>query len=248
MTRNMDLNNLLRNLIDRVKNLGSQIVDNNLLTDKSWFIVTTLSPTEKVVFIFRKNGDLLLSRNGTVSKAKWETINHATNSIIIEQDDSLTLFNILILTNEYLLLQKDGTNSLELLIKQEKYNALLQLKKSIPKNVLINDLNQNINLIASPEPIKKERIKRSVPIKSKENSKPSLFKNPISWYISTEIRQQLANVELIGINKYQDILTNNDLLVKDNRSKRIIKLTLSEWKEVVEKYNYIILIDCEKIK
>lgn len=140
------MKDLLNKIFNRIKTSGSTIIDTNYLRDNSWFHVTQDINHVKTVYIFRNNGDLLVSRNGEITKAKWENLTHSTNSLIIDIADKSQLFNILYLTSEYLVIQKDGTDSIEVFIKQQRYQS--KLPKELAENTIefvFRDLNENLN-------------------------------------------------------------------------------------------------------
>ena len=99
---------IIKNIVEKIKNSALNYVDLNLVTDKSWFLVSEEN-TKKIIYIFKPNGKLILSSNGDVERANWEILIHATNSILIENDKKSELFNVVFINNDYLILQKDGT-------------------------------------------------------------------------------------------------------------------------------------------
>lgn len=137
---------VLANILVKIKSKGNAIADLSYLMDNSWFIITEEVITKKTIYIFRQNGELLISEDGDVSRAKWENLVHSTNSVILEINGKITLFNIVYLTSEYLILQKDGGKELRVFIKQKRYQS------KIPKNFynetidfVYHDLNSLLN-------------------------------------------------------------------------------------------------------
>ena len=87
----------------------SKRLDNEVILIKQHWIVLDEDENNKKVYIFRKNGNLLISINGNVNKAKWELLDFG--NILIENDSNSYLFNHGFLDNEVLILKKD--NSIE---------------------------------------------------------------------------------------------------------------------------------------
>ena len=136
----------LQNILNRIKSQGSAIVDISHLKACSWFHLKDNFATEKTIYIFRNSGELLISRNGDITKASWENIDHASHSLMLEIDNKAALFNIIYLTSEYLILQKDGTDYIDIFIKQQHYQAKIPANiASSSVELIFKDLNTFLN-------------------------------------------------------------------------------------------------------
>jgi len=137
---------ILKKIFTKIQTTGTTIIDTTFLKDNSWFYITNEMFESKTVYIFRSNGELLISKNGNITKAHWENLVHSTNSLIIEIGKKATLYNLIYLTSDYLILQKDGTEIIEVFIKQERYD--LKIPKSTSTNTIdyvLSDLKQMLN-------------------------------------------------------------------------------------------------------
>ena len=140
------MKNFVKNIFQKIKDTGVEKIDTSYLENNSWFFITEKILTKKIVYIFRKNGDLLISENGDITKAKWENLIHATTSIIIEINGKTTLYNIVYLTSEYLVIQKDGTEEVKVFIKQKRYISKLPVGNGQdPVEIVFKDLNFLLN-------------------------------------------------------------------------------------------------------
>ena len=101
----------LSEITQKIKDKGINKIETKYLTNNSWFYINENVPEIKTVYIFRKNNELLISKNGQIEKGKWDNLQHATSSLIIEDEGSSTLFNIIYLSTNYMLLQQDGTET-----------------------------------------------------------------------------------------------------------------------------------------
>lgn len=161
----MIIKDLIKNIFTKIQNEGIAKIDTTYLKDNSWFFLTDNLLEVKTVYIFKKNGELLISENGNIKRAKWENLIHATNSLIIEDDNESILYNIIYLTSEYFVIQKDGTEQVKVFIKQERYVSKLPKElSSNPIEYIFNDLKSLLNsknktIKEIPELSEKEEIK-----------------------------------------------------------------------------------------
>lgn len=92
-------------IISKVKKF-SKLLDNQVLfLNQRWVIFDEMNES-KILFIFRKNDELLISVNGDVRKNKWEYIDNKT--ILIQDGDAIQLLRHGFLDNSVLALNKDG--------------------------------------------------------------------------------------------------------------------------------------------
>ncbi len=157
---------LLKSILGKIKDSGIAKIDTSYLKDNSWFYITEEVFQKKIVYIFRTNGQLLISENGDVTKAKWENLIHSTNSMLLDINDTTTLYNIIYLTPEYLVLQKDGKEETMVFIKQQRYEA--KMPKGMDENpiefifrdlsIMLNENNSTQSYESSSEKPKKELL------------------------------------------------------------------------------------------
>lgn len=101
----------LTHLIPQLSQFSKGLDDFALFADHPWVQV---GGEGRTVFVFRKGGELLVSRNGDVGTARWEHL-PALRSIVVEKDGQKTLYNQGFLDDAILALKKDGVDEYLLL-------------------------------------------------------------------------------------------------------------------------------------
>jgi hypothetical protein len=96
----------------------------SLFTEQPWVVVDD-EADERVVHVFRKGGDLLVSRNGDVQTHGWEHI-PALNSIVIDWGKGKTMYNQGFLDDAVLVLKKDGVQEYLLLGNEAKLGGVTE--------------------------------------------------------------------------------------------------------------------------
>lgn len=110
----------LANIIPRIRKFSKALDDTALLADKHWVVIDELT-NSKFVYIFRGNNELLISRDGRVSKGKWEFLDN--NSILLERDGESFLFRHGFFDESVLALKVDGKNEFAFLINENRYGG-----------------------------------------------------------------------------------------------------------------------------
>jgi hypothetical protein len=99
----------------------SQKLDNlTLLTNQHWVSIDNIL-SNKVVYIFRHNGVLLISTNGRVEKAKWEHIGNM--SLLIEMANESYLFKHGFFDENILALKVDSSNEYAVFVNENNYSG-----------------------------------------------------------------------------------------------------------------------------
>lgn len=107
------LNGILPRIIDYSQSLDHK----ETFIEKPWTWIDDLNNQQK--YIFRRNGDLLMSLNGSVTIGKWEYIS-AAKSLLIDRIKDKLLLNQAFLDEAVIILKHDG-------IKGEKFMLLNEL-------------------------------------------------------------------------------------------------------------------------
>jgi len=140
------MTDIIKKIFRSIQNKGVNIIETINLSDNSWFYVNDELLIKKIVYIFRHNGELLISTNGEICKGTWESINHATNSIMLTIRNKSILYNIIYLSSEYLVLQQDGTETMKIFVKQERYTVnYARTKNNNPVELIFGDLYNQLN-------------------------------------------------------------------------------------------------------
>ncbi|MDR2953556.1 MAG: hypothetical protein LBV43_00565 [Prevotella sp.] len=169
----------LLNTIQRVKQYSKQLDAESVLYNKNWIVFN--DGEDKEQFIFRPNKELLISRNGIVSKAKWELL--ATGTILIEMGELTYLFNAAFKDNTFLILQLDGNK--DYLIMYDH-------------NLMVD------NVIKSIQDIENQLDKRYIPANSTTDSKEIIIEKKSEEEIEAErLKQEKLRRETFEAKKEQ---------------------------------------------
>ena len=110
----------LFNIYDKIKNYSHKIDNLSLLIDQNWIKINE-DNASKVVFIFRNNGQLLISENGIVEKAKWEHI--TTNSLLIDRNQKSFFVKNSFFDPNIIAISIDNTYDHWILVNEDKYKG-----------------------------------------------------------------------------------------------------------------------------
>jgi len=61
----------IADIIPKIQRFSDKLDNLTLLRNQHWVLIDNIE-TEKKVYIFRPNNELLISKNGKVEKGKWE--------------------------------------------------------------------------------------------------------------------------------------------------------------------------------
>lgn len=138
-------------IIPRIKKFSKKLDDLTSLADKHWVILDD-DTNLKSVYIFRKNGVLLISLNGEIQKGKWEYLDQ--NSIMIDIKDKSYLFRQGFFNKTVLALMLDGKNEFCLMIDEAKYvdglNTLLSVEEFLQSEYLSPEFKDGVADDANP--------------------------------------------------------------------------------------------------
>ena len=127
----------LFNIIPEIKKYSKELDSLTLLCEQNW-VVLDENAGMKVVYIFRKNGQLLISLNGNINKGNWEFIQN--NIILIEISNESFMFRNEFFDENILILKKDGNSESIFFINESKYkkdiNSLLDLNNFLNEKYL----------------------------------------------------------------------------------------------------------------
>jgi len=99
----------------------SQKLDNlTLLTNQHWVSIDNIV-SNKIVYIFRSNNELLVSTNGKVEKAKWEYIGN--KSLLIGKAEESYLFKHGFFDENILALKVDSSEEYAVFVNENNYGG-----------------------------------------------------------------------------------------------------------------------------
>ena len=108
-------------IIPKLRRYSKTLDFNSILTSHNWISFNPDS-SNKLVYIFKEDGVLLISEKGRVQKSKWTIID--SDSLIIEIGKETLLFRSSFLDENHLILNLDDTMSFAFFLN-EKYNSIV---------------------------------------------------------------------------------------------------------------------------
>ena len=121
------------NIPNEIRNWSNRLDAETILQSNSWNAIE--------VYIFESNGQLLISRNGAVSKARW-SFKSVNSSIVIDTLDGKSYMLIpACYDKKVLTLQVDGTNQYAIFVSQ-KFVEELQFKSIADARLYICDKSE----------------------------------------------------------------------------------------------------------
>jgi hypothetical protein len=145
----------IADIIPRLSKFSEQLDNLTLLTDQHWIALDSI-PGQKIVYIFRRNNELLISTNGQVERGRWEFI--GKNSILLDLDKITYLLHHGFFDKNILALKVDSKEEYAVFVSElrvatelnsiQAVNNFLQEKyfdKSIDQEYEINETYENIS-------------------------------------------------------------------------------------------------------
>ncbi|SIT78365.1 hypothetical protein [Pontibacter indicus] len=98
----------LKSIVKQLRNFSATLDKTAILIDKPWAMIDEDQQMQKL--IFKKNHELILSRNGKVQTGRWEYLREA-RSLIIDRGDDKILCNEAFIDKGVMILRLDGTDN-----------------------------------------------------------------------------------------------------------------------------------------
>lgn len=138
---------------NRYKQFSRKINAKTILCNKSWWVFNDNG--DKDIYIFQKDGTLIISINGRVCNFTWKYIS-ANQSIVITSAEQSYMVIPVFVDGNILVLQVDGTNEFAFLIDEnvlkklvfKSYNDIIKYFEIKEKE---NEKEQQIELLNEPE-------------------------------------------------------------------------------------------------
>ena len=124
----------IADIFPKIQNYSQKLDDLTILANKHWVSIDNIT-TNKTVYIFRNNSELLISRNGKVEKAKWEYLGN--KSLLIEIKEECHLFKHGFFDQNILALKIDSKEEYAVFVNENNFDESLN---SIEK--VLHQLNE----------------------------------------------------------------------------------------------------------
>jgi len=106
----------INNLVPRLKDFSASLDKIEIFVDKPWVIVDDNQNIQK--FIFKRNGELVMSLNGQVTIGKWEFLSYA-KSLLIDRIEDKILLNQKFIDPAVMILKKENLFDENLILANE---------------------------------------------------------------------------------------------------------------------------------
>ena len=137
----------ISDIIPKVQRFSEKLDNLTLLTNQHWVVIDEIE-NSKVVYIFRSNNELLISKNGRIEKAKWEYIGN--NSLLIDIKNNCYLFKQGFFDKNILALKVDGEESYAFLVNEtlssEELNSIEKINSFLNNKYIESKENKSTSL------------------------------------------------------------------------------------------------------
>lgn len=120
----------LNNLVKRLKDFSKTLDKKEVFIEAPWVIIDEHRNQQK--YIFKRNGDLIISLNGDLTDGKWEYLSIA-KSLRIDTGSKKLLLNQDFIDPAVMILRKDGLKSENLILANENLLPDLDVVKYLKK-------------------------------------------------------------------------------------------------------------------
>lgn len=221
----------LQDLVNRLATFSEKLDNTSLFIDKPWVLIDSNSDYHK--YIFKRNGELVMSLNGQVQIGKWEYLS-AAKSILIDRIKDKILLNQSFFDSAVMVLRIDGSNNQLFVLANEAIIPDLDVKKYLQTltykkfNVIIGQLeNGKILEIyrgtnnSEPKIGMKATIDGNTPVdgkyKSQNTGRYYHIKNGKVFRITQPFSYQTTKGQSLTIEQtYGDSISVGDLVYIDN--------------------------------
>jgi len=112
----------LSDIFPRIQRYSEKLDNLTLLTNQHWVSIDDII-SNKTVYIFRSNNELLVSTNGRVEKAEWEYLGN--KSLLIDKKTGSYLFKHGFFDENILALKVDSSEEYAVFVNENKYDGEL---------------------------------------------------------------------------------------------------------------------------
>jgi hypothetical protein len=133
----------LSEIIPKIKQFSKRLDENTLLTNNEW-VQFNQDNLNRVYYIFKKNGELLVTEKGIGKKIKWENLGNSR--LTIEEESIFYHFRIAFYDGLFLIMNLNDTNDYVFFLNEAKIGVDF---KTI--NQINSHLGKKYNVIDSSE-------------------------------------------------------------------------------------------------
>jgi len=197
----------LKSILPQLKNYSLTLDKTSILIDKPWALIDEEYELQKL--IFKKNKELILSKNGQVSIGKWDYFPQA-KSLLIDRNTDMILCNEQFIDEGIMILKLDGTENRFFVLANENIVPDLDASRYL-KELRYQKLNITTRALSSGKVIEIQRVPGDFVIEISNNVFFDGEKVPDGkYYLSSNestllvINSRIANIYKIRIYKTKD--------------------------------------------
>lgn len=123
---------LISSNLSKIKKTAQKSIGKSYLTGCSWILVNN-NESDNIIYTFRTNNELLITKNGFVDRLNYELIID-NNSILITHNEIIEHYNIINIYDDFLFINKLSTNSILVFANQTKFKDMI--KSEIKKQAI----------------------------------------------------------------------------------------------------------------
>jgi len=128
-------------LIPRVNKLSQKFDNISLILSHHWVLIDEIN-SKKKLYIFRKNKELLISKDGKVDTASWRYL--GKNTLLIEQEKVKKLYKHGFFDQNLIAIKTDVEGNYSFFVNEEKFDLGLNSENKIAKYLNKKYLNNTI--------------------------------------------------------------------------------------------------------
>lgn len=186
---NASVSSVQHHLSKKVNDIGNksniQLTINNL-TNYNWTLLNNTAYQE-ITYIFRKNGELLVSKDGNIERCQYEFIID-NNSILITDKDKTEIYNVLVLQDDFFMLNKYSSEEILYFANKTKFQNFV-------KEEILRQAERSRN--GEDEVIEEEVVIKSPIIEEPQNIKEEEQVAPITQD-KEEKKEQGGNIDILA--------------------------------------------------
>ena len=118
----LKMKTFLLDIFPKLQKFSEKLDNLTLLTNQHWVYIDEIL-SNKTVYIFRTNNELIISTNGKVEKAKWEYLGN--KSILIDKISESYLFKHGFFDENVLALKVDSSEEYAVFVNENRYQGEL---------------------------------------------------------------------------------------------------------------------------
>lgn len=237
----------LQDIINRLSEFSEKLDNTTLFIDKPWVLIDTESNYHK--YIFKRDGQLVMSLNGQVQLGKWEYLTGA-KSILIDRIKDKVLLNQSFFDSAVMVLRIDGTTNDLFILANETIIPDLDVQKYLQSvtyrkfNVITGRLENGKTLEiyrgSTEAPLQigmKATIDGEQPDNGKYKSQSSgryyEIRNGKVFRITHPLQYQTVDgVSIVIEQVYENSISQGDLAYVDNQPAKTGKYKLGTFKSL----------------